>query len=134
MLLTKGQILKVERRRYRNLFVEELGGEIRIASISAGCGLDMKELAGKATSRELAMPLFTSSIVDENGAPMFDDEEAARFLQAISVETMNFIMGAITDLSGNALKAKASENGAAGAEVPAANPSSAAQSESSPTA
>jgi hypothetical protein len=128
MLLTKGQILKVEKRKFRDLEVPELGGQIRIASISAGCGLSLKELGAKGDSqREMALVMFGSSIVDEHGAPMFDSDTASQFLNMISIETMNQIVGAITELS----RGKPSANGA---EVAGANPSVAAPSASSPSA
>jgi hypothetical protein len=93
----------------------------------------MKEAGEKGDQRGQALALFSSSIVDEQGAALFDEEEATQFIRSISIDTMNAIMTAITELSGKG-KVKATENGAAGAEVPAANPSSAARSESSPTA
>ena len=129
-LLTKEQALKVERRKFRDLDVPELGGTLRVASISAGCGLRAKELDGSAAEQRLtSLAMFESCIVDENGRPMFSAEEAAAFLESISVETLSLILSAITELSG-----KPKSKSANGAEVPAGNPSAAAPSASLPSA
>jgi hypothetical protein len=130
-VLNKAQALKVERRKFKDVDVPELGGQLRLASISAGCGLRLKDLemgeAGDKNQREGTLAMFETSIVDEDGKPLFTAEEAEQFLSTISTETLGLIVSAITSLSGKAAKTN-------GVEVPAANPSAAAQSGASPTA
>ena len=127
MLLTKEQILKVEGRRFKTIEVPELGGSLRIASLSAGASLKLKQLGDTDDQRAMALVMFKGSIVDEKNAPMFDAEATEAFLDAISVETLGFILGEITSLS-------ARKKGTNGAEVAETNPSSAVLSVSSPSA
>jgi hypothetical protein len=133
MLLNRDQMLKVEGRKFKLLDVPELGGQIRIASLSAGCGLKLKALGESKpddSDRQMALAMFESSIVDAAGAPMLDAQAAESFLNAVSPEAMTLIVQEITALS----RSKVPANGAESAEVPLGNPSVAAVSGSSPSA
>lgn len=137
MLLTRDQLLKVEKRKFKVLEVEELGGSIRLASLSAGAGIAINRLqlgGGGGDQREMSIVMFESSVVDDKGDPLFDHDSAGAFLDRISAETMRLIATEITALSGRAKPVVA--NGATGPaeETPAANPSSGSLSESLPTA
>lgn len=129
MLLTKGQMLKVEGRKHKDIDVPELGGQVRVTNISAGCGITLKEIADKGGSqRDMALAMFTSCVVDEKDDPMFDEAEALAFIAKISSETLSLIVSEITALS------RSAKSAANGAEVPAGNPSSATQLAPSPSA
>lgn len=137
MLLNKSQILKVERRKFKELEVPELGGALRLASLSAGCGMRLKEASKlELNERALSVILFSSSIVDEKGEAIFSEDEATKFVELISIETMNLLVQEILALSGRGrTKLTAVANGVEAApEVPPENPSAAAPSSSSPTA
>lgn len=140
-VLNKEQALKVERRKFRDLDVPELGGALRIANVSAGCGLRLKELTAEATlegrevdQRAMTLAMFASSIVDEGGRPLFDEREAEQFVDRISAETLGAIVSAITALSrtGKANGAEAAEAGPPQAQSESSIRS--AKPESSPTA
>lgn len=137
MLLNKGQILKVEKRKFKELEVPELGGALRLASLSAGCGMRLKEASKlELNERASAVIMFSSCIVDEKGEAVFSEDEALKFVELISIETMNLLIHQIFVLSGRVTeKPKAVANGVEAApEVPPENPSAAAPSSSSPTA
>lgn len=144
-LLNKEQVLSVKGKLYKDIDVEELGGQIRVSSMSAGAVLDLKEagVSLESTTRKLAVVAFASCIVDEQKEPLFDQEEAAKFIDTISVDTMRFITNEIMRLTaksqGKDLEKKvdaAIKNGAAAdaVETPTENPSEAARSDASPTA
>ncbi len=140
MRLNREQMLKVEKRKFKDLEVAELGGDLRIASLSAGAALRLRELGietGLATAGaygEMAVTLFSSSIVDDHGIAMLDEAAAKEFIGRISTDTMSLLVTEIMKLSGKDKPQVIVSNGAAGSEAPAANPSAAAQSASSPTA
>lgn len=133
MLLTRDQILKVEGRRHKDIEVPELGGTIRVMSVSAGAGLELK-LIGDADNdrRGIAVTMFADAIVDDQNNPVLDQESAKILVQKISIETMNLLIREILALSRS--PEKKVENGAAAAEAPIANPSEGSPSASSPSA
>jgi hypothetical protein len=103
-LLTKQQILSVQGRRYAEIEVPELGGKIRLASLSAGSSLEYKKLdrrraAGEDCEREQMVLLLSSSCVDAAGAKIFDKESAEAFLDVMTIEMMHLIAAEIVKLS-----------------------------------
>jgi hypothetical protein len=138
MRLTREQMLKVEKRKFLDLHVPELGGEVRIASISAGAALRLRELGietGIATAGaygEMAVTLFSTCIVNDKGLSELDEAAAKELIDRISTDTMSLLVTEIMKLSGkDKPQVVVAKNGAEGSEVPAGNPSEAAPSASS---
>jgi hypothetical protein len=106
MILTREQMLKVQGRGYKTIPVPELGGEVRMASLSAGVALEFAALAkrreaGEDVNQQIMLLLIESSIVDEKGATLFDKASALEFLGRISIETCNLIVGEALALKPN---------------------------------
>jgi hypothetical protein len=142
-LLTKAQALRVEGRLFKEVFVEELGGDLRLGSLSAGAALQLKEMGVEigAASKKLALVVFASSIVNEKNEPLFDEEEASKWIDTISVVTLRFIIGEVMSLTAKTKgiskeagkQLEQASNGATEPEAPLPNPSKAAPSDASPS-
>lgn len=128
MVLTKEQMLRVEKRRYKTIDVPELGGEIKIASLSAGASLRLNSLRKASDGAEFSVDdarILLESVVE----PKLDTaEEMDQFIDTVSNETLSAVLREIMALSAPGF---ATKNGAGVAEQ---NPSSAALNVSSPSA
>lgn len=100
MILTREQALKVSGRSFATLEVPELGGELRLASLSAAPALVANALKergakGEDVEREYFLLLLVSAVVDEKGEPLFDRASAEDLLLRVSAETILMIVQAI---------------------------------------
>lgn len=105
--------LAVKNRKYGEVELPELGGSLRVASLSAAKSLEAAELnAAKArgddVNAKLMRLLIRGGVVDDNGDQLFaSDAELEKFLDRISIDTMNLIVGGITGLMEKPKDAKA---------------------------
>jgi hypothetical protein len=98
--LTADQALKVEFRRYGEIDVPELGGTLRLASLGASAALELMELQEAAKSgknqRQLMLFLIKNTCVDPEGNPLFDDAQASKLLERVSVATTTLLIEKMT--------------------------------------
>lgn len=88
--LDASQLLKFDGRKFTTADIEGLG-TVRLASLSARKGIEFEKLmkrhkAGEDVDLEVARTLMTGCIVDDVGAPVFDELTADRFLDRITGE------------------------------------------------
>lgn len=100
MILTKDQALKVSKRAFANIFIPELDGELRLASLSAGKAavinfLRAKIDAGEGSKREFLIACVQAAVVDENGEQLFDTASAAKFVDTASIDAVLLIANSI---------------------------------------
>jgi len=98
-LLKKEQLLRKSKRTFKDVDFPELGGSIRVASLSAGSSillnaLRTREAKGEDVKREMMLALIQGSIIDENGQAMFDEASALEFFEVISLDGFNRLMAA----------------------------------------
>ncbi len=97
MVLTREQALKVSHRVFKVIDAPELGGELRLASLSAGASLAFNSLnarkdKGEDVAREQMLLIIEQAIVDEKDQSLFDAASAAQFLSTVSLNTLTLIM------------------------------------------
>lgn len=100
--LTADEALKVPNRRFGEVAVPELGGVLRLGSLSAESALQMLDLKEKGelnkdNSRDLLLFMIKEVVVDENGGSLFTEEQAKKLVTRISMETMVDLTEKITD-------------------------------------
>ncbi len=93
MILTRDQMMKGKGRIYKTVMFEDLDGELRLGSLTAGAALELNDLKsritkGEAVEKEMMVLMLVDAIVDDDGKPLFDNDSAKEFLQKISPETM----------------------------------------------
>ncbi len=98
-LLSKEDLLKKSKRTYKDVEIPELGGTVRVASMSAASSIALnairaRQAKGEEVNGELMLAMVQGSIVDEQGEQMFSDTDAAAFFKVISVDTFNLLMEA----------------------------------------
>ncbi len=97
MLLTKQEVRKARARPFKDVHLEELGGELRLATMLAGPALKMEYLQGRIEKDENGLRMVTlhillNAVIDDKGAPYFDQTSAAQFLDSISSETVGLLL------------------------------------------
>lgn len=126
MLLTRDQALKVGKRSFATVTIDELDGELRLVSVSAATLMKVREYNQRsAATPEMMKLVLQRSIVDEKGEPLFDTAGVEDFFDRVSIETINKILGAVPGLTPEKKDAK---DAAVDPAVPAGN------SEAAPTA
>jgi len=105
MAMTFDQMMKLEGRRFETLLVPEIGGEVRLAELSASRSLEFKKLQAKrerekddGLERQQMICLLVGAIVDDQGTPVLDDKKAAKFLDAMSFQTLQLIVSKIMEM------------------------------------
>lgn len=91
---------------YEDVVIEELGGTIRIAQLSAGKALEFKNIEaqkGKDPSGNLEQKQFilllSAAIVDENGNPMLNEKTALQFINKVPFKVLDKIIQRILKLA-----------------------------------
>lgn len=102
MFLTKTQAMKVGKREFSKVFVAELDGELKLASLSAGAALEFQAYQkriknGEDVNAEMLLSVVKAAVVEENGEPMFagDDAGAKAFFDKISLASLYDIVLAV---------------------------------------
>lgn len=105
MFLTAEQALKVENRRFGEVEVAELGGKLRIASLSADAALRLGELKkdDKAGDRQLMHFLVREACVDGAGAPLFSEQQVVDLLGRVSIDAATALVESISSFIGEGL-------------------------------
>lgn len=115
------QALELKGRKFVELEVPELDGSLKLASLPAGKALEFKELHAKlqkaggsdlTIERKQMVLLLTAGVVNEDESPFFADEKAAtRFIEKVSFESLQLIIGKLTDMLRDAAKKDDSPEG-----------------------
>ncbi len=101
MILTRAQALKASGRTFATVRIPEFDeGELRLASPTAGSAIAFSDLndrlaKGEAVTREIMVLLIETSIVDADGAQLFDKASAAQFLDQLSPDSFKLISDAV---------------------------------------
>lgn len=99
-MLDKAAILAVDDFQYRELTIEEWGGEVRLRSLSAADRDKFEaELAQTQDLTNLRARLVCRAIVDENGTRMFSDAEAKQ-LGEKNANVVNYLFEAVREMNG----------------------------------
>lgn len=108
--LTADEALKVPNRRYGEVDVPELGGKLRLGSLSAEAALKMLELqqgkaeGGAVDPRVMMHFMLRHVCVDLAGDMLFTDEQATQLINRISMETVTDLVEKITAFVHEGLK------------------------------
>jgi hypothetical protein len=105
-LLTKDQIITSNDRESQTVEVPEWGGEVRIMAVTPAVLREVRNTAPKSgTDETFGYRLMVKSIVDENGNPIFTQEDVAA-LEGKSEAALKRVMEAINELNGWTKKSK----------------------------
>lgn len=79
-MLTKGQILAVEDRKFAIVNVPEWGGDVRIGTMSASARDEYDRIIMRMRDKssdaiDIRAPMVAACLVDENGEPLFSPDE-----------------------------------------------------------
>jgi hypothetical protein len=105
-LLTADQALKVEHRRFGEVELTELGGTLRIASLSADAALQLGELkkkGGDTNEREMMHFLIRNACVDGVGAPLFTAAQTTELIGRMSLDSASTLVEKISGFIGEGL-------------------------------
>lgn len=123
------EAVQVKGRTFRDVEVAELGGTMKVQSLSAGKALQFKEMQEKrgkvdAIERKQMELLLEAGCVNEDGSPFFAKPGlAAKFVDVVSFDTLQLLVKQILGAMGiDPEKEKSAEGN-----------SEASQSESSPS-
>lgn len=103
--LTLEQLTK-PKRIIEDVEIEELGGTIRIAQLSAAKALEFKNIetqkargSSEDLERKQFVLLLSSAIVDEHGQPMLNEKTAGQFINSVPFNTLNAVIARILKLA-----------------------------------
>ena len=92
--LSKEQILAASRTRFRDIDVPELGGKLRVRTLSAAASTKAEELqerlkAGEKVQLQMLGHLLVSAIVHpETNERLFSDEDATLLLESLDMQSV----------------------------------------------
>lgn len=96
MIKTAAELLQVAALRTRTIFVRD--AEVRIRELSVRGRQEFTEVV-RANQAGAAAWLIQMSVIDEEGKPLFNEEDA-KALAEVSPEVVEAIAGAVLEISG----------------------------------
>lgn len=101
-VLNKDQVLAAvtANRKAKDVHVERLGGTVRIREMSTAEMLDFRKRTREMEDEESGMFLVSLCWVDEDGARMFDGDNALEEMGALPVEVLNELSAVVLQVNG----------------------------------
>ena len=88
-VLSLAEILSADDTKYAELYVEELGGKVRIRSLSAKETIEFNDaLEQKSTAKRVLLRIMALCLVNPDNTPMFPEMKGMERLEKINVRAM----------------------------------------------